>query len=45
MRVLKFGPIDELRAEYGDVAQVKGLPSADITEPSLVITPHKASIK
>ncbi|CDX01473.1 Anaerobic dimethyl sulfoxide reductase chain B [bioreactor metagenome] len=45
MRVLKFGPLDELRAEYGEIAQVKGLPSADITKPSLVITPHKAAIK
>ncbi len=45
MRVLKFGPIDELRAKYGANADIKGLPSSDITKPSLVITPHKAAIK
>lgn len=45
MRVLKFGPIEELRAEYGEIAEVKGLPSKDITDPSLVITPHKDAIK
>lgn len=45
MRVLKYGPVDELRAKYGDVDEVKGMPSADITRPSLVITPHKQAIK
>lgn len=45
MRVLEFGPIDELRKKHGNVAEIKGLPSANITNPSLVITPHKNSIK
>lgn len=38
-RALDFGPIDELRAAYGDVAAVAPLPSADQTGPSVVITP------
>ena len=38
-RALDFGPIDELRAAYGDMAAVAPLPSADQTGPSVVITP------
>lgn len=45
MRALDYGPIDELRAKYGSEAEVKGLPSAGITNPSVVITPHKDAIK
>ena len=45
MRALDYGPIDELRAKYGLEAEIKGLPSADITSPSVVITPHKDAIK
>lgn len=45
MRVLHFGPLDDLQKKYGKTAEVKGLPSADITKPSLVITPHKSAIK
>ncbi|GAB2884367.1 DMSO/selenate family reductase complex B subunit [Nocardioides pacificus] len=40
-RVLKFGDIDELRAEYGAVADVEPLPDSDITKPNLVIRPHR----
>lgn len=39
-RALGFGEIDELRAEYGEDAAIEPLPSADITKPNLVITPH-----
>lgn len=41
MRALDFGDIEELRAKYGNVNEVEPLPSADITNPSLVIGPHK----
>ncbi len=41
MRVLKFGELEELQAEYGNVAAIEPLPTADLTSPSLVITPHK----
>jgi anaerobic dimethyl sulfoxide reductase subunit B (iron-sulfur subunit) len=41
MRCLDFGDLDELRAKYGSEAAIEPLPTADITEPSLVITPHK----
>jgi anaerobic dimethyl sulfoxide reductase subunit B len=41
MRAIKFGELEELRAQYGDIDSICPLPSADITQPSLVITPHK----
>jgi anaerobic dimethyl sulfoxide reductase subunit B (iron-sulfur subunit) len=41
MRALDFGELDELRAKYGDVDAIEPLPPSDITEPALVITPHK----
>ncbi|WP_277032666.1 DMSO/selenate family reductase complex B subunit [Propionimicrobium lymphophilum] len=40
-RALHWGPIDELRAEHGDVAGIAPLPDPSITKPHLVITPHK----
>ncbi|WP_412501740.1 DMSO/selenate family reductase complex B subunit [Shewanella chilikensis] len=36
-RALDFGPIDELRAKYGENADVAPLPSASITSPNLII--------
>ncbi|MGI6449933.1 MAG: DMSO/selenate family reductase complex B subunit [Desulfitobacteriia bacterium] len=45
MRIIQFGPIEELRQKYGKVDEIKGLPSADITSPSLVLTPHHKAIK
>ncbi len=41
MRALDFGELDELRAKYGDVDAIEPLPRANITEPSVVITPHR----
>lgn len=41
MRALDFGELDELRAKYGDVDAIEPLPPSHITQPSLVITPHK----
>jgi|SRR3990172_5039882 len=43
MRALDFGELDELRARYGNVNAIEPLPTANITNPSLVITPHKLS--
>jgi anaerobic dimethyl sulfoxide reductase subunit B (iron-sulfur subunit) len=40
-RALMYGELDELRAANGDVAAIAPLPPADITNPSLVIRPHR----
>jgi anaerobic dimethyl sulfoxide reductase subunit B (iron-sulfur subunit) len=40
-RALKFGDLEELRAEYGDLDAIEPLPRSDMTRPSVVITPHK----
>lgn len=45
MRAIEFGPIDELREKYGDNADIKGLPSSDITHPNLVINAHRHASK
>jgi anaerobic dimethyl sulfoxide reductase subunit B (iron-sulfur subunit) len=41
MRALEFGELDELRAKYGDHNEMAPLPSADITNPSFVMTLHR----
>jgi anaerobic dimethyl sulfoxide reductase subunit B (iron-sulfur subunit) len=43
MRVLEFGEIEDLRAKYGDVVEIEPLPTKEITEPALVIGPHRDS--
>jgi anaerobic dimethyl sulfoxide reductase subunit B len=43
MRALDFGELDELKQKYGDVSAIDPLPTADITSPALVITPHRHS--
>jgi len=45
MRCIKFGDIDELKAEYGPdlVQEIPILPSADITRPSLLVKPKTAA--
>lgn len=40
---IQFGPIDELRKRYGELADVRGLPDSAITHPNLVIHPHQGS--
>ena len=40
-RALEFGDLEELRAKYGDLAEVAPLPAAEVTEPALVINPHR----
>ena len=37
LRAIEFGPIEELREKYGTVSEIKGMPSASITKPNLVI--------
>jgi len=41
MRVLEYGELEDLRAKYGSVAEIEPLPSASITNPSFVMTPHR----
>ncbi len=41
MRAIEFGDLQELRAKYGNVVAVDPLPPADITNPSIVISPHR----
>jgi anaerobic dimethyl sulfoxide reductase subunit B (iron-sulfur subunit) len=41
MRAIKFGELSELRAQYGNVNALEPLPDAKITQPAVVITPHK----
>lgn len=45
LEAIKFGPIDELRAKYGVVCDVKGLPDSSITKPNLVIKAHQGAEK
>lgn len=40
-RALDWGPIDELRAKYGNTDNIEPLPDPSITRPHLVITPHR----
>lgn len=44
VRTLGYGTLDELREKYGALNQTKGLPNATITQPALVITPHRHAI-
>ncbi|MGI9276341.1 MAG: DMSO/selenate family reductase complex B subunit [Endozoicomonas sp.] len=37
LRALEFGPVEELRAKYGDRAEMAPLPAASLTKPNLVI--------
>ena len=40
MRALEFGELKDLQAKFGNTDAVEPLPSADLTGPALVITPH-----
>lgn len=40
-RALHYGKLDELKKKYTGINTTKGLPDPTITNPSLVITPHK----
>lgn len=41
MRALDFGEITELKDKYGEVSGVFPLPETTLTEPALVISPHR----
>jgi len=41
MRALDFGELEDLRNKYGSLNAIEPLPQSDITQPSMVITPHK----
>lgn len=45
MRALDFGEIEDLREKYGSEAEVHPLPSPALTEPSLVVRPHRDAAK
>ncbi len=40
-RALHWGPIDELRAAHGDTVGIAPLPDPNLTNPHLVIQPHR----
>ncbi len=40
-RAIDFGPLDELRAKYGRLADPAPLPDPSLTGPSMVYTPHR----
>jgi anaerobic dimethyl sulfoxide reductase subunit B len=41
MRAIKFGELSELRAQYGNFMDMEPLPASRMTNPALVIKPHK----
>jgi DMSO reductase iron-sulfur subunit len=41
MRALDYGPLEDLQAKYGRLAGVFPMPEPALTEPSIVITPHR----
>jgi len=45
MRVLKFGNIEELRIQHGDVDEMIPLPDKSFTAPAVVLTPHPESAR
>jgi anaerobic dimethyl sulfoxide reductase subunit B (iron-sulfur subunit) len=44
LRALDYGPLEKLWQKYGKVNQTQGMARADITQPALVIAPHRAGI-
>jgi anaerobic dimethyl sulfoxide reductase subunit B (iron-sulfur subunit) len=45
LRALDFGDRAELEARYGHVEAIYPLPEEHLTEPALVMTPHRAAIR
>ncbi len=41
LRALDFGPLAELRAKYGELDTLEGLPAGDLTRPSVVFKPRE----
>ena len=44
-RALDFGDYDELTAKYGSAEHLHPLPDRKITQPSILIQPHKDALK
>jgi anaerobic dimethyl sulfoxide reductase subunit B len=42
-QLIEYGPIDTLRKQYGNLAEVKELPLSSVTNPNIVIRPHKGA--
>lgn len=40
-RLMEYGELEELKAKYGSADDIYPLPEASITQPSVVITPHR----
>jgi anaerobic dimethyl sulfoxide reductase subunit B len=45
MRALEVGELADLQAKYGTANETEPLPPANLTIPSLVLTPHKHAVK
>ncbi len=43
MRALQHGLVEDLEKENGVIFRLKGMPDAEITKPSMIISPHKDS--
>lgn len=43
LRALDLAPIEELRAKYGDLAEIAPLPAAHFTKPNIVLKPNANS--
>jgi anaerobic dimethyl sulfoxide reductase subunit B (iron-sulfur subunit) len=41
MRAIGYGDLSELQAKYGTLNAIEPLPKGDLTNPSVVIAPHK----
>jgi anaerobic dimethyl sulfoxide reductase subunit B (iron-sulfur subunit) len=41
MRAIEFGDLAQLRGKYGMLNAIEPLPSSELTNPSLVVTPHR----
>jgi anaerobic dimethyl sulfoxide reductase subunit B (iron-sulfur subunit) len=44
LRALDFGELGELEAKYGPTLPVPPLPEAELTQPAIIIKPHKAAV-
>ena len=40
MRALDFGPIDELKAKYGDLSKIETMPDPSLTKPNWIAKPN-----
>lgn len=43
LRALDWGEMDELRVKYGNITSVDPLPDGNISNPSMILTPHRHS--